>query len=259
MKNKSLIAVSLIVSILVSCKKEHDTLSGKIVPLIQSVTLRTTNIDNDSVISFSEYQYDQNNRIASVKTTTNGIETRLTRYNYHNGGIIESISEPLTDPEGVADTTIYTLNNKGEAVNELYIQPHSYREFSRIFDDSGFIVESHVKITDRIISGLPPYETTSFFTIENNNIMSARVEYPGGTSYIFYDYYTDKSNTVARENMGITFLGKASSNPVMETRFSHASYIIQNSYQFDEKNRIVRNDFSGPGTIPAIITYKYVE
>lgn len=62
-----------------------------------------------------------------------------------------------------------------------------------------------------------------------------------------YSFYTDKTNTIDFENMGIFFLGKQNKNPVrqeIETFSEGPGGTIDYTYEYDAKGRITKKTYS---------------
>lgn len=84
--------------------------------------------------------------------------------------------------------------------------------------------------------------------ITQNNLKAASDQI--STFKTDYTFYTDKTNTIDFENLGISFLGKQNKNPVKqetETLSDGISGTIDYTYEYDAKGRIVKKTYSFGG------------
>lgn len=248
-----------------SCSKDSNDSATTSVPLLAS----TSSYGSDGVLDYVEsYQYDKQGRITKM-TDSDGSYYSTMEY---SGSTI--IIKDYTD--GKSDgTSTGKLNNKGlctsvSSEGDNYLDTYEYdsngyRKSSIYESDSWVHTETYtvsggnyVTIISEDLTKTTKSATTkeidhfkksALFTnlkvrfTPKSRLKSAATDYTDKTDYQFY---TDKTNTIDYENMGISFLGKQNKNPVkQETNTSiygsdTNSHTTTYTYEYDNKGRITK-------------------
>jgi hypothetical protein len=88
------------------------------------------------------------------------------------------------------------------------------------------------------------YDTTVFtYVVENGNTVSMSYIIYDIPMTFYYQYLTDKTNTIGEQNMGITFLGKQDKNLIQSIQYIYDTIAV--SYEFDSKSRVSKRSIVG--------------
>jgi hypothetical protein len=205
---------------------------------------KITNLDNKS---YSEYSYTRNGRIARIVSSTGTNST----YEYFNDTIIKITKYIKGAP--VRDTII--LNKRGLA--EISTEGNSRTVVSQIeYDREGFM-------TNQTLSSQGMVAGTSKSIIRDGNVVSNVFTAVNNVSVTptYYTFYTDKPNTISKENMGMDFYGKTSKNLIkesMQVAVNGDTIRHLNKYEFDSEGRVKLKVSYNPKLIPTDSTlYEY--
>lgn len=195
--------------------------------------------------------------IPKIATIRGSIDTTFFQYN-SSGKLIKEINwsgyqileysgntvtlKDYSEGGSIQSTEIFTLNSRGQAISSSYAGKKKSTEgnylsegnfnttYTYEYDNDGYLIRKMYPISESILD-------TVAYTIINGNETQAK--YPGNE---YFNYtYTNTTNTIGRENEGITFLGKQSKNLVQSsthTYQSHTSDPITITYAYDNKGRV---------------------
>ncbi len=147
------------------------------------------------------YTYDDYKRLLYKVVYGNWNHVQWTSFTYNNNRVIA-----IYGGNSIADTTVYTLDNKGYGVP--------------------VDAEGH------------PIEAGDVW--ENGNLVSAQVQIGGGATTTYTYTYSDKINTIGNENRGLFFLGKLSKNLASSVTYYGNTYPVE--YTFDDQNRVIESN-----------------
>jgi len=217
MKNSVIFALVVVTTILAGCNKGGS--SDSRVKKITSNRGFTT-----------EYTYSAENKISSTRNS----DGSKTTYTFNGNTVAQQMSDSA---RGLFITSTMFLNAKG------------WTDSTRASDQSGTYVKAYTHDADGyitqsrdIVSGRMTDASSSVF--KDGNEISATVS--DSTSKplftVYFDYYTDKPNSLSYANFGMKFLGNDSKNlmkrfvqvlPSGDT-FRVNSFV----YHFDDKGRV---------------------
>jgi len=198
----------------------------------------------------SEYAYSADNKVQSVKNA-NGSKTA---YTYKDKTITQVTGDSI---RGMFLTSNIFLNAAGLVDSSVATDANgSYVELYT-HDADG-----HITQLKEVISGKLYTATNSTFKDGNeysrvitDSSLNPRVS-------VFFDYYTDKSNSTGFANTGMTFLGKDSKNLMKKfVQILPSGDTIRTlnfSYHFDDKGRVIQKvlyDNHGMMADSSIVTY----
>ena len=203
--------------------------------------------DNDSTFQFDKYP-----RIKSIQYGVDS-SSSIDYYEYDSKGRLNKLNQDGTiqnieySDSKVAwiykdfhDTIFYALNSKGLAISYADL---IYNEY----DENGYLI--HWYIDDK---------NASFISILNGNMSSVKRIYSADTTFSTYEY-SQKNNTIGYENMGMSFLGKQNINLTSKQIYHKNSDLPDTayfSYEFDNKDRVVKQITNNSGNINTIL-YTY--
>lgn len=218
MKNVMLTTVIIASVILTACNKGGGSFTDSRVKKISSTRGGT------------EYTYTADNKIQAVKNA----DGSKTTYTYKDKSITQLRADSL---HGMNITSNIFLNGAGYADSSIATdQSGSYVEIY-LHDANGYITESKDMISGKL------YNAT-ISTFKDGNEVEREITDSSSKPRVklFFDYYTDKSNSVGYENMGMKFLGNDSKNlmkkfvQVLPT--GDTIRTMNFTYHFDDKGRV---------------------
>lgn len=266
--HSSLWVVSLLLVgnlLLSSCDKDKDNPESASIPLIATAK----SYDQNGELNYSEsYQYDNQGRV--IKMDDND--------DYHS--MLEYSASTITvkdyQGEELEETTIFTLNDKGLCTSVLWgdseeaqIYDYDSNGYRKSTTDQGDFWVSTVVYTvsegnyvtilstdqtdtensalikelSFLKSASPASHLLKRFSL-TNRLKSAVGLF---TEKSDYQFFTDKTNTIEYENMGITFFGKQNKNPIKQetTTYTYDGEVaptqtITYTYEYDAKGRITK-------------------
>ena len=201
--------------------------------------------------SISEnYTYDSKNRITSA--AYNGYDQN-TIYTYTDSTVKEQYIKTSTGAP--IYTNIYKLNNKGLAVSQADTSATDYL-WSYEYTSSGYLARS---TQTQLSTGYVWNDYRYYYT---NDVNDSIILYRNNawTLAYYYQYYTDKINSLDNLNFGLTFLGRKDRLPVkMAVRWSPTyTDTTRYSYTFDAKQNISQQSTLSAGNpVPEIVNYTY--
>ncbi|HVZ96154.1 MAG TPA: hypothetical protein VG847_04715 [Chitinophagaceae bacterium] len=181
-----------------------------------------TNVNSSTGASTTySFTYDDQNR-QTGETISDG--TSPISYSYGSGTV--------TKTQGTV-TTIYTLNNAGQATSDNQGNTYTY-------DGNGFM-----------ISETNPNGASTTNTVSNGNITST-VQTPSAGASITYTFtFTGKPNTI---KFGLNFLGSINTSLIQTEGINGVSYSF--TYAYDSYGRVqTLKIVSGPTTLTRTYTY----
>ena len=200
-------------------------------------------------------------RIRSVKTNF-----EIITYDYVNGQLKQTKTERFyTDSLGHVPKNVcsnWSIENEQllEKVcsNDLKVgffaqigangkiseQDWAYTYRTNEYDNNGFLTKmSHFSHdpSRRLFQSMK-------YEISNNNVIKEWIINADGKEYLIneFEYYEDKMNTIGNENGGLTWRERSSQNLLKKIKNHYNNEIIETvyTYDFDDKNRVVRTYFS---------------
>ena len=179
--------------------------------------------------SISYYTYNTDGNIICIRSSKGANIV----YEYYNGKIIKRTNDSLSHTSNV-DTII--LNGPGLA--ERIVNADQERIVPSIleYDKERHLIKNFALDDKGTVMG------TGISKYENGNMTENHFFADEEKVSTTYKFYTDKSNTIGYENMGMPFSGATSKNPTKEIKTVNAERkdTIVNSYyyHYDDLNRI---------------------
>lgn len=272
-----IIAIIFVSNLLImSCNNDNEDPIKPPTPLLSS----TSSYELGGLLQAKEtYKYDANGRLTELNM---GDDYKVV-FEYSPSSVIlkeyrddvlditstySLNSKSLCDSAIVKDegTTTFTYDNNGYLMT-------SFEEYGNSTSSETYIVsnKNYVTITreDRYISSASSKVQQSNFIGKSaflrtlakrmtpqNNLKSAA---DFGTTYrTDYQFYTDKTNTIDYENMGIYFFGKQNLNPIKQEIEVSAEWPADTTtytYEYDTKGRITKMIFD----FGDYYTYTYID
>ena len=230
-----------------SCNKDKNDPTTTSVPLIAT----SMSYNKDGVLNeMTSYQYDTNRRL--TKMTYEDGSYDLVEYS-GSAVIIKRYKDGKLDYLTVAE-----LNNKGLCISlsshdEYYLSTYDYDSNSyckthtsesatrirtewRTISDGNYVTinsQNNPKTTkSATLSELDYFHRSVRLNIFEKkhvfqNNLKSTADYDDETNYQFY---TDKTNTIEYENMGVSFLGKQNKNPIKQETFIFPGYVYGGGY-----------------------------
>jgi len=224
-----------------ACKKSADS------PAINDTRIQSWAVPG----SISEtYEYDSKNRL--TKATYSGYDQN-TLYTYTDSMVTERIYKTST---GAATYTfIYKLNNKGLAVSRVDTAVAD-DAFNYEYNTDGYLTRNEE------IQPSTGHVWSDYRSHYTNNVLDSTSLYRQNvwTLGYYYQYYTDKINSLENPNYGCAFLGRQFRLPEkMVVRWSPTfTDTTRYSYNFDAKQNISQQMTLSPGaTVPQTVNYTY--
>ena len=254
MKTKIVLLVVLAFSVsLYSCKKDSDSSQST-----KSLIQKTTYEDQ----SYSTYQYDGTRMIK----VSNSDGTYSTLEYATNTITVKGFSATNV----LENTEVFTLNSKGYAVSAISTSGKKKSTSSRSLLPMPFpmYATGSTNITyeydanghmTKAIYGSGSGQETMTYTISNGNTVS-NIDVTGSITYTTTSqYFTDKTNTIGFENMGVTFFGKQDVNLIQSVTDSFSGTAVTHTYtyQYDSQNRVVNETITTPGFNSTSTSYTY--
>ncbi|HET6559516.1 MAG TPA: hypothetical protein VFG54_19490 [Prolixibacteraceae bacterium] len=247
-----------------SCKDENDDPAKPSKPLVASMTYYS---EDGTLEEFESFRYDTKGLLMEMNTG----DAYKVVFEYSPSTVTVKEYD-----EGELDyTSIFTLDNNGLCVSSTSdngtvsytYDANGYRKKSVEQDGSSTYTETYTVSNQNYVTittenkYVSPESSQmrksgnfgkSLFLkslgksrIVQNTLKSASDEI--STYKTDYLFYTDKTNTIDFENMGIFFFGKQNNNPVkkeIETFSEGDGGTIEYSYEYDAKGRITRKTYS---------------
>ena len=249
-----LLAIFAISVSLYSCKKDSDS-SEAAKPLIQKTTYEDQ--------SYSTYQYDGTRMIK----ITNSDGTYSTLEYATNTVTVKGFSATNV----LENTEVFTLNSKGYAVSAVSSSAKKKSASSRNMSPILFPMYSMGSTTityeydanghmTKAIYGDGTGQETITYTISNGNSVGYSDATTGSQTYTSTSsFFTDKTNTIGFENMGVTFFGKGDVNLIQSVTDSYSGNPITHNYtyQYDSQNRVVNQTITTSGFNSTSTSYTY--
>jgi len=235
MKNSVILALVAVSTLLASCNK-----GGSDIRVKKIVTGKGT----------TEFTYSPDNKILSTKNS----DSTKADFTFNGNTITQHASDMA----------------HGQSMNStMHIGAGGYVDTTSASDPTGSYMkldthdaEGNIINTKEFMSGALRRSTTSVFK-EGNEVSRTISDATGQPVVtIFFDYYTDKTNTLAAENFGMKFMGKDSKNlmkkyvQVLAKGDTVGSGTF--SYKFDDKSRVIAKstyDAKGMMADSANVTY----
>jgi len=249
MKNYFTIFALILVSLLSSCKKDKNDQPTPIV--VDSSLVKNIEISDSSGIvkSLITHLYDGNNRLINMTESIYLFPSGFTLFNY----TIEYLASKVILKRTVStksqwyEKTVYDIGISGLATSSVDLSIYSPTD-STIHYSSTYQYNSDgylIKRIDIAPGGIP---VTTTFQYSNFNVESLTISSESSSTGFTeqYSYSLDHSNTISNHNLGIEFLGKSSSNPLLQAilvpeQIERSNY----SYIYDSNNRIIKITISG--------------
>jgi len=181
----------------------------------------------------TEYTYSPDNKILSMRTS----DGTKTTYTYKDKNTISQLRADSLHGMSI-NSTIY-LNAAGIADSSVASDPSGNYVELYFHDANGFITQSKDMVSGQLYNA-------SNSTFKDGNEISRVITDSSSRPRVslYFDYYTDKTNTVGYENMGMKFLGNDSKNlmkkfvQVLPT--GDTMRVMNFSYHFDDKGRVIQ-------------------
>lgn len=244
----------------ISCQDENNQVVEPSRILLSSMS----NFRQDGTLIVKEsYKYDSNGRLIEMLNSDNYkvvieyLSSRLSMKEYDNGELSYSSDINLNEKglciSSSADkevTTTYTYDNNGYRQSMIELDDHS--TYSKTFTVSN---ENYVTvITESNSPSFQPANMTTPLFLEKfiilkqaaNRIPTNSLKSASEDSYIEktdFEFYTDKTNTIEYENMGMYFLGRQNKNLVKQethTSGNLPAYTTSYTYEYDSKGRVTK-------------------
>jgi hypothetical protein len=217
MKNIILSALIIASAILAGCNKGGSVADARIKKVA-------------SARGFTEYTYTPDNKVKTVKTS-DGINTT---YTYKDKTISQLRADSL---HGMFITSTIFLNGAGFADSSVASDPSGTYVELYSHDANGNLTQSRDVVSGRLYNA-----ATSVFKDGNeaSKIITDSASKPRVS--LFFDYITDKNNSVGYENMGMKFLGNDSKGllkkfvQVLPT--GDTMRVLTFGYHYDDKGRV---------------------
>jgi len=235
-----------------SCKKDS---SSPISPADSTTRIQTIKQYTDSsftnVFLLTNFTYDASGRCL-LKVSDNNIQNLHSVDSfYYSANVIKWIkySYLLSTPSDITSyTTTYNLDSNGRAYSSSDDTPDN-TQTTYFYDGSGYLLK---KIDNTVYNS----DTTFYTNISGN---PSYINYGGSNNAT--QTFTDKSNFIGLENMGVLFLGKQNENLVFKTIWSiNTAYSSQDLYEytFDSQGRPKRQiEISGLQHKVFCLSYTY--
>lgn len=203
-----------------------------------------------SLRGFTEYTYTPDNKIKSVKSS----DGTTTTYTFKDKTITQLRADSV---HGMFITSTIYLGASGVADSSVASDPSGTYAEIYAHDANGYITQ-----TKDLISGRLYNAGNSTFKDGNevSRIITDSTSKPRVS--LFFDYYTDKTNSAGYENMGMKFLGNDSKNLmkkfVQVLPSGDTIRVMSFNYHYDDKGRISQKAvYDSHGTLADSTSYTY--
>jgi hypothetical protein len=222
MKNVILSALVVFATILTGCNKGGSTSACRVKAMISGKGQTT------------EFFYTPENKVSSIKVYGGAPDTTKVTFTYAGNTVTQSVTNPQS-PE--------------PRVQVLHLSAAGYVDSFTVSNPMGNILtvnthdaDGHTTLTQEYLGG--QLKRTTQFTFKDGNevsrVISDETMKPMAT--VYFDYFTDKSNSLTTENQGMKFRGTDSKNlmkKAVQVTAKGDSMGVTFSYRFDDKGRVI--------------------
>ena len=222
MKNIMLFAVIAFATILTACNKGGAATGARVKAMISAKGQTTA------------FTYSADNKVSVIKVYGASPDTTKVTFTYNGNTITQSVTNPQS-PE--------------PRVQTLHLSAAGYVDSFEMQNPMGSILtvnthdaEGHNTLTQEYLGGQLKRTTTFVFKDGNevSRVISDETMKPMAT--VYFDYYSDKLNSLAPENQGMKFRGTDSKNlmkKAVQVTSKGDSLDVVFSYKFDDKGRVI--------------------
>ena len=198
----------------------------------------------------TEYSYNPDGTL-SYTISAQGIKTT---YTYSGNTVNEKMTDSL---RGMSASSVVYLNSKGLADSTTEKDDRGFFAKTYNRDDQGFITSSVDYVSGSMVN-------TTNSVIKDGNETSTTISDSASKKLftVYFEYYTDKQNSLTYQNFGMKFLGSDSKNPMKKfVQVLPTGDTIRTStfnYHYDDKNRITQKVmYDSKGMMRDSTTYTY--
>jgi len=224
--------------------------------------------DDESKTPIQNPNPNQSNSCSLFTSMEN--DTGFTAFFYNANGSIARFVEknPSADTSKIElayDGKIVTASVNGNALNTYYLNSKGYAD-SIVLDFQGFIHMGKYNTYDAngyLVSQNESFEflgtnstTIRTYTYSGGNLSKMTEESDGKTTVTTYEYFTDKDNKFAKNNLDALFLGKPNANL---TKTETIDGVLSNSYayEFDSKSNPTKQTATDAQGAKNIVVYNW--
>jgi hypothetical protein len=197
-------------------------------------------------------------------------DTGYTAFFYNTNGSLARFVEknPSADTskiELIYDGKTVTLSSNGIAAGTYYLNNKGYAD-SIIVDFQGFIRMGTYNTYDAngyLVSQNQSFEFLGInstivrtYTYSGGNLSKMTEESDGETTVTTYEYFTDKDNKFANNNLDALFMGKPNAN-LIKTETVNGVLSTSYAYEFDSKSNPTKQTATDANAGKSIVVYNW--
>lgn len=267
---KKLFGFSILIIILFStCKKGNNgeqSTNNLNTPQIKSINVSDT---SGYVLTMNTYYYDNLNRLAQITEVVNSPTPVTLFYKFEYSPLKVIVKRNILHGTWISEKTIYELNSVGLAITST-VMTFTDSNDSLIEMSDTYQYNSDGYLTTQVSSlfGPSPVVTASYqVTNRNYESITWTSTASGSTEKENYSYDAGHINTIGNVNVGLSFLGKSSYNPMMKATLDSTQLVSAiYSYQYNSDNRIREVVINGVAagvngiwySLPVLMTHQIV-
>ncbi len=242
MIKKLTLGTLVLLAFVYSCKKDEDT-DNPVTENVPLIATRAISYEEHPEIDSTSFLYDDKGRC-----TWFGDSNDRTDVTYSGSNVVFTSYE-----DDVLDyTDTYTLNELGMASMQVRTQPGRNNSSEKyIYNSKNQLIKTVV-----IENGI---QDTTFYFYDGDNVATMVTRYEENSIVTSdttrFEYYTDKISTVEMANLGFPFIGPRNKNIIKKTKRRYGTTDF--TYEFDSKNRVIKETATSNGSVNHYVHYTY--